>query len=74
MEDKKCWWCGIVAVLSAIGAINWLLVALFNFDLVAALLGTMTIAAKVVYTLVGISGILLLASLVKSCGCQKPKA
>lgn len=45
-------------VLTVIGAINWGLVGLFNFDLVAALLGDMSIATRVVYTLVGIAGLI----------------
>ena len=40
-----------------IGAINWGLIGLFNFDLVATLFGPMTVAARVIYTLVGIAGI-----------------
>ena len=40
-----------------IGAINWGLVGLFNFDLVATLFGTMSIASRVIYTLVGIAGL-----------------
>ena len=50
----------LVAVLSAIGAINWGLVGLFNFDLVVFLLGSMPMLVKVVYILVGICGVLLL--------------
>lgn len=40
-----------------IGAINWGLVGLFNFDLVATLFGTMSIASRVIYTIVGIAGL-----------------
>ena len=40
-----------------VGAINWGLIGLFNFDLVATLFGPMTVAARVIYTLVGIAGI-----------------
>jgi len=60
-----------VGLLAGIGAINWLLVALLNFNLVTAVLGDMTIAAKAVYTLVGLSGIILLVALVKPCPCTK---
>ncbi|OGW88309.1 MAG: hypothetical protein A3A73_01605 [Omnitrophica bacterium RIFCSPLOWO2_01_FULL_50_24] len=68
---KKCIICKIVGLLAGIGAINWLLVALLNFNLVTAVLGDMTIAAKAVYTLVGLSGIILLVALVKPCPCTK---
>jgi uncharacterized protein len=67
----KCPMCKIALVLASIGAINWSLVALFNFNLVTAILGDMTTAAKVVYTLVGASGVVLLVSLLKVCPCNK---
>lgn len=47
----------IALVLIIIGAINWGLIALFQFDLVAAIFGEMTIIARIVYGLVGISGL-----------------
>ena len=65
---KKCPICKIAVLLAGIGALNWLLVALFNINLVAKLLGETT-AAKVVYILVGVAGALLLVSLVKPCPC-----
>ena len=40
-----------------IGAINWGLIGLFNFDLVATLFGPMSIVARVIYTIVGIAGL-----------------
>jgi hypothetical protein len=45
-------------LFTLIGAINWGLVGLFNFDLVATLFGTMTIASRVIYTIVGICGLI----------------
>ena len=42
-----------------IGAINWGLIGLLNFDLVAFLFGSMTWLSRVVYTLVGLSGLYL---------------
>ena len=47
----------IALSLVVIGAINWGLIGLFRFNLVAALFGDMTILSRVVYTLVGISGL-----------------
>jgi uncharacterized protein len=50
----------IALVLVVIGAVNWGLVGLFQFDLVAALFGGVDAAlARLVYVLVGISGIVL---------------
>ncbi len=66
-----CGVCKIVGLLVGIGALNWGLVALFQLDLVAKLLGTMTGPAKAVYVLIGIAGLLKLVSFVKPCPCGK---
>ena len=48
----------IALVLTIIGALNWGLIGLFNFDLVAYLFGGQTAGvSRVIYTLVGIAGI-----------------
>ena len=47
----------IALVLIIIGAINWGLIALFNFNLVEALFGYMTVLARIIYGLVGLSGL-----------------
>ena len=47
--------------LVIIGAINWGLIGLFRLDLVSLLFGNMTWLSRVVYTLVGISGMYLLS-------------
>ena len=47
----------IALVLIIIGAINWGLIGLFKFDLVATLFGDMSLLSRIVYTLVGISGL-----------------
>lgn len=47
----------IALTLVIIGALNWLLVGLFSFDLVATLLGNMSVLSRIVYVLVGIAGI-----------------
>lgn len=49
----------IALILVIIGAINWLMVGLFELDLVATIFGGSTnILAKIVYVLVGISGLI----------------
>lgn len=48
----------IALVLLIIGGINWLLVGLFSFDLVAAIFGGQgAILARIVYIVVGICAI-----------------
>ena len=48
----------IALTLVIIGAINWLLIGLFSLDLVAMLFGEMSILSRIVYSLVGISGLI----------------
>lgn len=43
--------------LVIIGALNWLLIGLFEFDLVASIFGEMSAFSRIIYTLVGASGI-----------------
>ena len=47
-----------VLLLSLVGAVNWVLVGAFNFDLVKALLKSMPMLEKAVYIIVGLSGLL----------------
>jgi uncharacterized protein len=47
----------VAAVLLVVGGLNWGLVALANFDLVAAIFGAGTPLARVVYALVGLSAV-----------------
>lgn len=47
----------IALALIIIGAINWGLIGLFQFDLVAAIFGDMSVISRIVYSLVGISGL-----------------
>ena len=47
----------IALVLIIIGALNWGLIALFEFNLVAAIFGEMTVWSRIVYGLVGLSGL-----------------
>jgi uncharacterized protein len=47
----------VTLVLLIVGGVNWGLVGLFNFDLVAALFGDMTPLSRIVYALVGASAL-----------------
>lgn len=51
-------WVAIILVI--IGGINWLLVGLLNFDLVAALFGTLSSISRIVYVVVGLAAVYLL--------------
>ncbi len=47
----------IALILIIIGAINWGLIGIFNFNLVDTIFGTMSVISRIIYTLVGISGL-----------------
>lgn len=48
--------------LVIIGAINWGLIGFFRFDLVAFLFGNMSWLSRIIYALVGISGLYLFSA------------
>ncbi|MBR5145239.1 MAG: DUF378 domain-containing protein [Clostridia bacterium] len=52
----------LVLTLVIVGALNWLLVGVFSFDLVAFLLGNMTTLSRVIYGAVGVAGLWLLGA------------
>lgn len=49
----------VALVLVIVGGLNWGLVGLMSFDLVAALFGDMSGLSKLVYVLVGLSALYL---------------
>jgi len=55
----------VALVLVIVGGLNWALVGLFNFDLVATIFGNMSVLSRIVYVLVGLSAVYVLASLGK---------
>ena len=51
----------ITLVLVIVGAINWGLIGFLDFNLVSVLFGEMTWLTRVIYALVGISGLYTLS-------------
>lgn len=47
----------VALILLIVGGLNWGLVGLFNFDLVAALFGQGSALSRIVYVLVGIAAL-----------------
>lgn len=47
----------IALVLIIIGALNWGLIGIFKFNLVETIFGGFSIISRIIYTLVGISGL-----------------
>lgn len=52
---------GIALTLVIIGAINWLLVGLFQFNLVDSIFGSLSVISRIIYTIVGIAGLWCIA-------------
>lgn len=52
---------GTALTIAIIGAVNWGLIGLFRFDLVAFLFGDMSWFSRIVYVLVGIRGLYLIS-------------
>ncbi len=72
MLKEGCCVCKVAGILAAVGALNWGLVAVADFNLVDQILGVGSILGKIVYILVGLSGIALLAGSLNLCPkCKK---
>ena len=50
----------LALTVAIIGALNWGLIGLFGFNLVAALFGNMSLLSRLVYGLVGLCGLYLI--------------
>ena len=48
------WFDNTALTLVIIGAVNWLLIGVFRFDLVAFICGNMSWLSRIIYTLVGL--------------------
>ena len=65
------------AILTIVGGLNWGLVGLFKFDLVAAVFGGMqfgevNVGSRIIYTLVGLSALYLASQLPKLISTSEP--
>ena len=68
---RTVYWIALVLVI--VGAVNWGLVGLAQFDLVAALFGGQSAAlSRVVYSLVGLAGVALAAVSFGAVGARQP--
>ncbi len=52
----------VAAVLLVVGGLNWGLVGVLHFDLVAAIFGDMSALSRIVYALVGLAALYQTAS------------
>ncbi len=61
-------------LLVVVGALNWGLIAFFNFNLVSTIFGAGTVLEKIVYAAVGVSAVFLFATHKGDCKtCSKMK-
>ena len=56
----------IILAILIIGGLNWGLIAIFNFDLIAALFGSMTLISRLIYGLVGVSALYMIYVLIRA--------
>ena len=47
----------VAFIISLIGAVNWLFIGLFNFNLVSFICGDNTVIERIIYSLVGLAGL-----------------
>jgi len=65
----------LALVLVVIGALNWLLVGLFQYDLVAALFGGQSsFLARIIYSIVGLAGLYSISLLFREAPTVRDKA
>ncbi len=73
MENQscsRCPICKIVGLLVIIGALNWGVIGAIGVNYVDRLTASAPIAARVIYILIGIAGLLKLLSCFKACPCS----
>ena len=60
--------------LIIIGAINWLLVGIFQFDVVAWLFaGSASVVSRIIYTIIGLAGLWCINLLTKPLGHREDR-
>ena len=62
--------CKIAVILLIIGGLNWGLVGLFHYDLVAVIFGAGTIVTRAIYDIIGVAALLKLVCMIKKCCCN----
>ena len=60
----------IALLLAIIGSINWGLIGLFSFDLVAFIGGQMSAFSRIIYSLVGLAGLWCITLLFRDKTCM----
>lgn len=72
MLKQACVLCKVVGLIAIAGCLNWAAVGFLNTNFVEQIFGMGTTVTKIVYGLVGLSGLALLASFFMTCpACKK---
>lgn len=72
MLKQACMFCKIVGAIAIIGALNWGLIGVADINLIDHLFGAGSMAARIVYIVIGLSGVALLTSFFMVCPvCKK---
>lgn len=73
MLKQACICCKVVGAIAIIGALNWGLVGVANVNVVDLIFGAGSVVSRIIYILVGLSGVALLSSFFMTCPkCKKP--
>lgn len=72
---KGCgFFCWISKLLLILGGLNWGLIGLFNYNVVAEFFGSMPMLSRAIYVVVGLAAIVFILCLFKSCGSCAPRS
>lgn len=77
LKLNKGGWMALIVLM--VGGLNWGLIGLFDFNLVAAIFGDMTRLSRIIYSLVGLATLYtifegLLTCRIKWAGTHKPRS
>ena len=73
MMGKMCSLHVVAMVLVIVGALNWGLIGAVNFNLVSTIFGSVAWLERVIYILVGLSGLFMIPCAMGSCkSCNMP--
>ena len=74
MLKQACFLCKVVGLVAIVGTLNWGIIGLLNLNVVEQVFGAGTTVTRVIYGVVGLSGIMLMVSFFTVCpACKKAK-
>lgn len=56
----------IILTLIILGSINWGLIGIFQFDLISNIFGYMSVFSRIIYSIIGISGLYAISFFIKN--------